>query len=157
MVKSIIIELMFPLEVGDKKAIESFTLTRPKTREILKLVQLYGQEIVTLIFSGDGEGIREKLHILQGDDAALGVHIATLLSDDKMNGLVDVFQGLTGLGREAILEIDPADYPSIAKGLAGFFPKLMALMNEARSEKSSADLSMDPATLPAPSDGHPTR
>ncbi len=124
---SVDVRLTFPIELEGNAAISKLTISRPKTANVLELIKLFGKDIVTILLSGDGDRMQDKVAALKSGDSELVGRIASLLDAHKLDALAAALAKLFGVTPEQFLLIDPADYPAIGRALADFFPALETL------------------------------
>ncbi|MBA4783659.1 MAG: hypothetical protein H2045_10635 [Rhizobiales bacterium] len=121
-----VIQLAFPIDCGDGKEISKLELKRPKTRTIKKLVALLGPDVVKALIDGTGKQTPGTAGNVSTNKDLLAEAIGSLATMEKLDEINGILADVLVIDPSMIDGLDPADYPAIYEGLAGFFPGLFS-------------------------------
>lgn len=121
-----VIQLAFPIDCGDGKEISKLELKRPKTRTIKKLVALLGPDVVKALIDGTGKQAPGTAGNASTNKDLLAEAIGSLATMEKLDEINGILADVLVIDPSMIDGLDPADYPAIYEGLAGFFPGLFS-------------------------------
>ena len=106
--------------MGDKPDLKALRLNRPKTRHVIRLAAIVGQDFARFIAGDeDAAAIREALN----SEAAIGEFLTSVLDEEKLAALLAILADLCGITAEQAGEIDLVDQVKIGRALADFFSR----------------------------------